>query len=170
MIEPSIYDSELKNWFLECIRSIKKEISSRKSGFTSPAVDIMKVTSLEEFKTIDKLRLLEMFLENEKLLVYMYQKMFPDRLKEIEAYLGQKVVKNHGENQTNKTISNDNVVRGHERKEDDSSLDVDLLQDEQSGRPRNESKIRVKSVSKASKSQPIRNRIIMRDGKLNLIF
>lgn len=130
----------------------------------------MKVTSLEEFKTIDKLRLLEMFLENEKLLVYMYQKIFPDRLKEIEAYLGQKVVKNHGENQTNRIIANDNVVSGHERKEDKGSLDADLLQDEQSGRPRNESKIRVKSVSKASKSQPIRNRIIMRDGKLNLIF
>ncbi len=49
----------------------------------SPAVDVMRVTSLEEFKTIDRLRLLEMFLENEKLLVYMYQKVFPDRLKEI---------------------------------------------------------------------------------------
>lgn len=65
------------------MRSIKKEISSRKSGFVSPAVDVMRVTSLEEFKTIDRLRLLEMFLENEKLLVYMYQKVFPDRLKEI---------------------------------------------------------------------------------------
>ena len=33
----------------------------------------------------------------------------------------------------------------------------------------NNSKIRVKSVSKASKSQPIRNRIIMKDGKLGLM-
>lgn len=43
--------------------------------------------SIDEFKTIDKLRLLEMFLENEKLLVYMYQKIFPDRMREVEEYL-----------------------------------------------------------------------------------
>lgn len=35
MIEPTVYDSELKNWFLDCIKSIKKEISSRKTGFSS---------------------------------------------------------------------------------------------------------------------------------------
>jgi hypothetical protein len=29
---------------------------------------------------IDKLRLLEIFLENEKLLTYMYERIFPDRL------------------------------------------------------------------------------------------
>jgi hypothetical protein len=129
MIEPSIYDSELKNWFLECVKSIKKEITSRKSGFTSPAVDIMKVTSLEEFKTIDKLRLLEMFLENEKLLVYMYQKVFPDRLKEIEAFLGQKVGKGQ-EDKTNRTISNYNGKSGNEKQGDESSLNVDLLQEQ----------------------------------------
>jgi hypothetical protein len=112
---------------------------------------------------------LEMFLENEKLLVYMYQKVFPDRLKEIEAFLVQKVGKGQ-EDKTNRTISNYNGKSGNEKQGDASSLDVDLLQEQPSQSPKNDSKIRVKSVSKASKSQPIRNRIIMRDGKLNLIF
>lgn len=35
---------------------------------------------------IDKLRLLEMFMQNEKLLVWLYEKIFPTRIGEIEEY------------------------------------------------------------------------------------
>jgi hypothetical protein len=39
---------------------------------------------------IDKLRLLEMFMQNEKLLVWMYEKIFPSRLTEVENYFTNK--------------------------------------------------------------------------------
>jgi hypothetical protein len=39
---------------------------------------------------IDKLRLLEMFMQNEKLLVWMYERIFPSRMTEIEEYLSAK--------------------------------------------------------------------------------
>ena len=37
-----------------------------------------------------------MFLQNEKLLVWMYEKVFPNRLSEIESYFQVKKVSNSG--------------------------------------------------------------------------
>lgn len=37
---------------------------------------------------VDKLRLLEKFMENEKLLIWMYEKIFPNRIDEVKDYLG----------------------------------------------------------------------------------
>jgi hypothetical protein len=81
-----VSDYELKGWFLECLKTIKKEVAQRKN-YASKGLQIEAVKSLEEFKMIDKLRLLEMFLQNEKLLVWMYQKIFPSRMDEINKYL-----------------------------------------------------------------------------------
>lgn len=36
---------------------------------------------------VDKLKLLEKFMENEKLLIWMYEKIFPSRLEEVKDYL-----------------------------------------------------------------------------------
>lgn len=49
----------------------------------NPVVDIGHIGSIDEFKTVDKLRLLELFLQNEKLLSWMYERMFPDRLSQM---------------------------------------------------------------------------------------
>ena len=48
------------------------------------------IGSIEEFKMVDKLRLLEKFMENEKLLTWMYEKIFPSRMNEIKDYLSHK--------------------------------------------------------------------------------
>lgn len=64
-------DHELKNWFLECIETIRKQVAQRKFyGYKSE--DLNGISSWEQFRMIDKLRLLEMFMQNEKLLVWMY--------------------------------------------------------------------------------------------------
>ena len=55
-------DYELKEWFVECIRSVKKEIGQRKNSFSD--LDIYKIKNLDEFRLVDKLRLFELFLEN----------------------------------------------------------------------------------------------------------
>lgn len=53
---PEVYDSEMKEWFLDCIRTVKKEIAMRNSN--NIMIEFTHVTSIDEFKTVDKLRLL----------------------------------------------------------------------------------------------------------------
>ena len=47
--------NELQDWFLECIKSVKREIHQRKNSFES--LDLNKIASISEFKLVDKLRL-----------------------------------------------------------------------------------------------------------------
>ena len=78
---PEVYDSEMKDWFLDCIRTVKKEVAMRNSN--NIMIELTHITSIDEFKTVDKLRLLELFLQNEKLLSWLYERIFPDRLSEL---------------------------------------------------------------------------------------
>ena len=81
-------DNELKDWFIECIKTIKKDVAYRKN--TGYQFDLNTINSIEQFKMVDKLRLLEKFMENENLLVWMYEKIFPTRMMEVKEYLSQK--------------------------------------------------------------------------------
>ena len=71
----------MKDWFLDCIRTVKKEVAMRNSN--NIMIELTHITSIDEFKTVDKLRLLELFLQNEKLLSWLYERIFPDRLSEL---------------------------------------------------------------------------------------
>ena len=57
-----IHQSEMKEWFLDCIKTVKREITMRNTRNVS--LDLGHITSIDEFKTVDKLRLLEVFLQN----------------------------------------------------------------------------------------------------------
>ena len=72
------HDNEMKEWFLECVRTVKREVAMR--NHSSTMLDLNSIISIEEFKTVDKLRLLELFLQNEKLLTWLYERIFPDRM------------------------------------------------------------------------------------------
>ena len=53
-------ESELKEWFVECIKSIKKDVAYRKnSGYQ---FDLNTINNIDEFKMVDKLKLLEKFM------------------------------------------------------------------------------------------------------------
>ena len=54
--------------------------------------DLNTINSIEEFKMVDKLKLLEKFMENEKLLTWMYEKIFPSRIAEVKEYLSQRSI------------------------------------------------------------------------------
>jgi hypothetical protein len=71
----------MKEWFLDCIKSVKREVAMRNNS--NNLMDLSYITGIEEFKTVDKLRLLELFLQNEKLLAWMYERIFPDRLSKL---------------------------------------------------------------------------------------
>jgi hypothetical protein len=84
----------MKEWFLDCIRVVKKEVAMRNSS--NILIELTQITSIDEFKTVDKLRLLELFLQNEKLLTWLYERIFPDRLSELRYKLSS-----HSEKQSN---------------------------------------------------------------------
>lgn len=52
----------MQEWFLECVKSVKKEIHQRKNSFDS--LDLNRISSISEFRLVDKLRLFELLLEN----------------------------------------------------------------------------------------------------------
>jgi hypothetical protein len=52
----------MKEWFLDCIRTVKREIAMRNTK--NNLLDLSQIHSIDEFKTIDKLKLLELFLQN----------------------------------------------------------------------------------------------------------
>ena len=56
------HDNEMKDWFLECVRTVKREVAMR--NHSSTMLDLTNIISIDEFKTVDKLRLLELFLQN----------------------------------------------------------------------------------------------------------
>lgn len=56
---------------------MKKDVASRKNS--AYQFDLEEIHSIDEFKMVDKLKLLEKFMENEKLLTWMYEKIFPTR-------------------------------------------------------------------------------------------
>lgn len=80
-------DGELKDWFLECVRTIKKDVAQRKN--IGEQLNIEYIRDINEFKMVDKLRLLEKFMENEKLLIWMYEKIFPARMGEVRDYFSK---------------------------------------------------------------------------------
>jgi hypothetical protein len=49
-------DYELQNWFSECVRAVKKEIANRKVN--AMQLNLNAIHSIDEFRTIDKLKLL----------------------------------------------------------------------------------------------------------------
>ena len=75
----------MKEWFLDCIRTVKREVAMRNNNYIM--MDVTQITSIEQFKTVDKLRLLELFLQNEKLLAWMYERIFPDRMTQLRSKL-----------------------------------------------------------------------------------
>ena len=90
IVDSAAMTSDLKQWFLDCIKVVKKQILKRNPNIEKERRNIDSVKSIGEFLRIDKLRLLELFVSDEKLLSVMYNKLFPDRVSEIQNYLVKK--------------------------------------------------------------------------------
>lgn len=66
-------EEEYRNSFFECLNSVRKEIAGRRSSEFNPAL----IKSLSQFREADKVRVMSLFLQNEKLEAWMYEKLFP---------------------------------------------------------------------------------------------
>lgn len=75
------FDSEIKDWFVDCVKAVKKEIAIRNNNHS--AYNFSHISNIDEFKGSDKYKVLELFLQNDKLLAWIYEKMFPDRISQL---------------------------------------------------------------------------------------
>ena len=120
---------------------------------------------------IDKLRLLEMFMQNEKLLVWMYEKIFPGRMAEIENYFSGKKGTDSREKSKSMQIRLDDIPfadlvepADFDRVEMTGSGVVGEVTAGESGLPRVGASWKKEKVAKYD----VRGKIEMRSGKLSL--
>ncbi len=69
---------------MKCISSVRKEICYRNQ---KPNWRFEDIVDFNQFKMVDKLSLLENLLENEELLSFLYNKIFPNRINELSCKL-----------------------------------------------------------------------------------
>lgn len=71
--------SDLENFFLECVETVRKQIIKRKPPTKSTHINfyLNQIKDYSLFRTEDKIKILELLLSNEKLMMFIYQKIFP---------------------------------------------------------------------------------------------
>ncbi|KAM3134605.1 hypothetical protein pb186bvf_013247 [Paramecium bursaria] len=76
----NVIRSELENFFLECVESVRRDIMKRKSINHVKQMQqyVEQLSNFQVFLKEDKQKVLELLLSHEKLLVYLYQKIFPN--------------------------------------------------------------------------------------------
>lgn len=149
-------ESELKEWFVECLRAVKKEVATRKRGSGNQGLQSIK--DISQFKLLDKLSLLEKFMENERLLVWMYQKIFPSRVNEVREYL------------SNRNMASEPTLEspeGHESQQLSSSVIGNLNKSALDYSTRLENSLPKMNTSQ-KKGQILTNRISFKQGKLKI--
>ena len=131
-------------WFLDCVKTVKKEIIKRNSNTEQLKREVRKMGNIEEFLRIDKLRLLELFVGDESLMTTIYNKLFPGRREEIQQYL---------------TKSNQKDMVASEVEENEFTEHLEEIESPKQVVPKSKPK---------PKKELIRNRVIVKNGKLIL--
>ncbi|CAD8104369.1 unnamed protein product [Paramecium sonneborni] len=79
----SVIRSDLESFFLECVESVRRDILKKKKPFGNNQIlqsQIDNFTDYSQFHKEDKLKILELVVSNEKILVFLYQKLFPNHV------------------------------------------------------------------------------------------
>ncbi|CAD8109803.1 unnamed protein product [Paramecium sonneborni] len=79
----SIIRSDLESFFLECVESVRRDILKKKRPFGNNQLQqsqIENITDFSQFYKEDKLKILELVVSNEKILIFLYQKLFPNHI------------------------------------------------------------------------------------------
>ena len=72
--------SDLENFFLECVETVRRQVMKRRAPQQRETSAVLLGSGLHDytvFRAEDKQHILELLLTHEKLLVYLYQKIFP---------------------------------------------------------------------------------------------
>ncbi|CAD8105271.1 unnamed protein product [Paramecium sonneborni] len=78
----SIIRSDLEYFFLECIDAVRREIFKKRplGNFQQQQSYLDSIQDFQQFYKEDKIKILELVVSNEKLLVFIYQKLFPNHV------------------------------------------------------------------------------------------
>ncbi|CAD8098440.1 unnamed protein product [Paramecium primaurelia] len=78
----SIIRSDLEYFFLECVETVRKEIQKKRplTNFQQYQSYLDSMQDFSQFYKEDKIKILELVVSNEKLLVFIYQKLFPNHV------------------------------------------------------------------------------------------
>ncbi|CAD8199185.1 unnamed protein product [Paramecium pentaurelia] len=78
----SIIRSDLEYFFLECVETVRKDIQKKRplTNFQQYQSYLDSMQDFSQFYKEDKIKILELVVSNEKLLVFIYQKLFPNHV------------------------------------------------------------------------------------------
>ncbi|CAD8178276.1 unnamed protein product [Paramecium pentaurelia] len=78
----SIIRSDLEYCFLECVDAVRREIQKKRplGNFQQYQSYLDTIQDFQQFYKEDKIKILELVVSNEKLLVFIYQKLFPNHV------------------------------------------------------------------------------------------
>ncbi|CAD8190470.1 unnamed protein product [Paramecium octaurelia] len=79
----SVIRSDLESFFLDCVETVRRDILKKKRPFGNTQWQqnqIEMISDFSQFHKEDKLKILELVVSNEKILVFLYQKLFPNHV------------------------------------------------------------------------------------------
>ena len=86
-LKMGVIRSDLETFFLECVETVRRQLARRK--YQNKEVQDMnyylnEIKDYNVFRMEDKVKILELLVSNERLLIFLYQKIFPSQ---FNAYL-----------------------------------------------------------------------------------
>ncbi|CAK89925.1 unnamed protein product (macronuclear) [Paramecium tetraurelia] len=79
----SVIRSDLESFFLDCVETVRRDILKKKRPFGTNQqlqASMEHISDFSQFHKEDKLKILELVVSNEKILVFLYQKLFPNHV------------------------------------------------------------------------------------------
>ncbi|CAD8193381.1 unnamed protein product [Paramecium pentaurelia] len=79
----SVIRSDLETFFLDCVETVRRDILKKKLPFGNnqwQQNQIEMISDYSQFHKEDKLKILQLVVSNEKILVFLYQKLFPNHV------------------------------------------------------------------------------------------
>ncbi|KAL4499123.1 hypothetical protein ABPG72_017025 [Tetrahymena utriculariae] len=104
----NVVRSDLENFFLECIETVRKQIIKRKpppkTAENQLNFYLTQIKDYSVFRNEDKIKILELLLSNERLLMFIYQKIFPQNFNKFMSQALNQTFQNTNEKDQSKAF------------------------------------------------------------------
>ncbi|KAL4449906.1 hypothetical protein ABPG74_015025 [Tetrahymena malaccensis] len=125
----NVVRSDLENFFLECIETVRKQIIKRKpppkTAENQLNFYLTQIKDYSVFRNEDKIKILELLLSNERLLMFIYQKIFPQNFNKYMSQALDQTFQNTNEKDQSKTFEAQNLQQN--QKLNGKNIDTDQL-------------------------------------------
>ncbi|CAD8110126.1 unnamed protein product [Paramecium sonneborni] len=150
----SIIRSDLEYFFLECVDTVRREIQKKKllGSQQQQQSYLDSIQDFQQFYKEDKIKILELVVSNEKLLVFIYQKLFPNHV--------NLVLQSIKEDAQLKNIINQDIKNSIPNNNNEDSININSLITDY--------KVEVPKSTREVRSVSLNKQIEVRRGKLLL--